>query len=463
VEHQLSFESELIARIDWLIRLRWLAVAGVALAVSLLALRFPTTLALGPLLGTTAIIGFYNLLFLRYQRTLRADSQSVARLRRATFFAYVQIALDLVALAVLIHFAGGVENLLAFFLVFHVIIASILLPRGSSYLVAGLAVLLFEAVVALEYTGILPHYHLPMLKQELYQELLYLLTASAVMIFTLFLVAYLATSITIRLRERDRELWESNQTCQIRSRELEELNEQLRRIDGERTRFMMLVTHELRAPINTIYSALELALGGYAPPEKTREVLERAQNRASELLDLIRDLLDLTKVREETVQVARVAPIQLADVLREVVDFVRVEAEGKGLSMKVEIRPDLAPVLAPPDQMKLVWTNLLSNAIKYSERGGKIRVSLDHDAQWVIGSVHDAGIGIAAEDLPRIFDEFYRAGNARQVSPHGTGIGLAVVRRIVDNWEGDIWVESEVGRGSKFTFVLPRADAGEIG
>jgi signal transduction histidine kinase len=146
-----------------------------------------------------------------------------------------------------------------------------------------------------------------------------------------------------------------------------------------------------------------------------------------------------------------------------VVDFVRVEAEGKGLSMKVEIRPDLAPVLAPSDQMKLVWTNLLSNAIKYSERGGKIRVSLDHDAQWVIGSVHDAGIGIAAEDLPRIFDEFYRAGNARQVSPHGTGIGLAVVRRIVDNWEGDIWVESEVGRGSKFTFVLPRADAGESG
>ncbi len=463
MEHQLSFESELIARIDWLIRLRWLAVAGVALAVSLLALWFPTTLALGPLLGTTAIIGIYNLFFLRYLRILRTGSQGVARLHRATSFAYVQIALDLIALAVLIHFAGGVENLLAFFLVFHVIIASILLPRGSSYLVAGLAVLLFEAVVALEYIGILPHYHLPMLGQELYQELLYLLTASVVMMFTLFLVAYLATSITIRLRERDRELWESNQTCQIRSRELEELNEQLRRIDGERTRFMMLVTHELRAPINTIYSALELALGGYAPPEKTHEVLERAQNRATELLDLIRDLLDLTKVREETAQEAQVAPIQLADVLREVVDFVRVEAEGKDLSMKVEIRPDLAPVRAPSDQMKLVWTNLLSNAIKYSESGGTIQVSLDHDAQRVIGSVGDAGIGIAAEDLPRIFDEFYRAGNARQVSPHGTGIGLAVVRRIIDNWEGDIWVESEVGRGSKFTFVLPRADAGESG
>jgi two-component system phosphate regulon sensor histidine kinase PhoR len=275
------------------------------------------------------------------------------------------------------------------------------------------------------------------------------------------LVAYLATSISIRLRERDRELRESNQTCQLRSRELEELNEQLRRIDGERTRFMVLVTHELRAPISTIYSALELALGGYAPPEKTREVLGRAQNRATELLDLIRDLLDLTKVREETVQPAEVAPIQLADVLREVVDFMRVEAEGKGLSMEVEIRPGLAPVRALPDQMKLVWTNLLSNAIKYSERGGEIRVSLDQDARQVVGRVRDTGIGIAAEDLPRLFDEFYRADNARQVSPHGTGIGLAVVRRIIDHWGGDIWVESEVGQGSTFAFVLPRADARE--
>lgn len=460
MEHQLSFESELIDRIGWLIRLRWLAVAGVVLAVGLLALWFPTTLALGPLLGTAAIIGFYNLLFVRYLRTLRRGSQSVVRLRRATSFAYVQITLDLVALAALIHFAGGVENLLAFFLAFHIIIASILLPRGSSYLVAGLAVLLYEAVVALEYTGILPHYHLPMLKQELYQELLYLLTASVVMMFTLFLVAYLATSIASRLRERDRELWESNQTCQIRSQELEDLNEQLRRIDDERTRFMVLVTHELRAPISTIYSALELALGGYAPPEKTRDVLERAQNRVSDLLDLIRDLLDLTKVREETAEQTQVVPIELADVLREVVDFVRVEAEGKGLSIDVEIRPDLAPVRALPDQMKLVWTNLLSNAIKYSERGGTIQVALDQDAQRVIGSVRDAGIGIAAEDLPRIFDEFYRAGNAREVSPHGTGIGLAVVWRIIDNWEGDIWVESEVGRGSTFTFALPRADAG---
>jgi signal transduction histidine kinase len=315
----------------------------------------------------------------------------VARLHRATSFAYVQITLDLVALAALIHFAGGVENLLAFFLVFHVIIASILLPRGSSYLVAALAVLLYESVIALEYAGLLPHYHLPMLEQEPYQNLLYLFTASAVMIFMLFLVAYLATSIASRLRERDRELWESNQTCQIRSQELEDLNERLRLIDGERTRFMVLVTHELRAPISTIYSALELALGGYAPPEKTREVLARAQNRATDLLDLIRDLLDLTKAREEMDQQAQVVPIQLADVLREVVDFVRVEAEGKGLTLEVEIKPDLAPVRTLSVQMKLVWTNLLSNAIKYSEIGGKIQVSLDQDARRVIGSVRETG------------------------------------------------------------------------
>jgi two-component system phosphate regulon sensor histidine kinase PhoR len=268
----------------------------------------------------------------------------------------------------------------------------------------------------------------------------------------------LATAITTQLRERDRELLESNLTCQIRSGELQDLNQELRRIDGERTRFMVLVTHELRAPINTIYSALELALSGYASAEKTRDVLERAQNRAWELLDLIRDLLDLTRVREQVVLREEVDPIQLADVLHEVVEFMRVEAEERNLSLEVDIEPDLPQVLGLPDQIKLVWTNLLSNAIKYSKPGGVVCISLAQGEEGIRGTVRDTGIGIAPEDLPRVFDEFYRAGNARLVSRHGTGIGLATVRRIIETWGGSIEVSSELNEGSEFTFVLPRAE-----
>jgi signal transduction histidine kinase len=245
----------------------------------------------------------------------------------------------------------------------------------------------------------------------------------------------------------------------VRSYELTDLNEQLRRLDAERTRFMILVTHELRAPVGTIYSSLELVRAGYTTPQETQEMLARAQTRASELLELIGDLLNLTKLREQPVRRDSLAPMQIGDVLRDVVEFVQPEVTRNNLSLQVDVAPDLAPVRAVAEQMKLVWTNLLSNAIKYNRPGGSILVTLRQDAGQVTCQVRDTGIGIAPEDLPHMFDEFFRADNAKLVSPHGTGVGLAIIRRIVEGWGGKISVESKLGQGTTFTFVLPRADA----
>jgi two-component system, OmpR family, phosphate regulon sensor histidine kinase PhoR len=219
------------------------------------------------------------------------------------------------------------------------------------------------------------------------------------------------------------------------------------------------VTHELRAPIATIYSALELVRGGYTSPEETEDMLGRAQKRASELLDLIRDLLDLSRLRDAT-QAQRsqqaATSIQLADVLREVVEFVEPEAARSNLSLEVEIAPDLAAVRMPADEARLVWTNLLSNAIKYTRPGGKVRVALEQDAQNLLGSVSDTGIGVAPGDLLHLFDEFFRADNAKRVSAHGSGVGLSIVRRVLQSWGGGITVESELGQGTTFRFWLPR-------
>jgi len=256
VTDRLPFDSELIARIGWLIKLRWLAVIGTALGGGLAFLLLPPTPASLPFFAVTAGIALYNLAFALYFRALKRGPAGRLRLRQAIPFACFQIALDLLALTALVHFTGGVESPLALFFVFHVIIASILLQPGVSYFVAALAVGLLCAVVGLEYGGLIGHWHLAILGVELYRETLYLVVYLGWMTITLVLVAYLTTSIAARLRVRDRELVESNSTCQLRTRELAELNAQLQQIDAERTRFMVLVTHELRAPINTIYSAL---------------------------------------------------------------------------------------------------------------------------------------------------------------------------------------------------------------
>jgi signal transduction histidine kinase len=458
VEEQFPLQAELIERIDWLISLRWLAVVGTLLTIVVVNFYFPGLLLQGPLIAVTAAIALYNFFFLLYARQLRAHESTELRLRQSTVFAYVQIALDLIALTTLLHFAGGAENPFALFFAFHMIIASILLSLTASLLVALLASSLFAAMALLEYKGLIPHYTLTgIVNPDLCRRETYVWASILVMTITLFLVVYMTSSISARLRARTNELLEVSRSHEAKSQELAELNTKLQKLDAARTKFMVTVTHELRAPVTTIYSCLDLVLGGYASQEKERNVLERAQQRTTELLDLVKDLLELTGARQVEVQAEEAEAIQLADVLRNVEELMRVEAENKDLFLSVDIASDLPLVRAKPDHIKAIWTNLISNAIKYTEPGGIVVASLTHNLDYVVGAVRDTGIGIAADDLPRIFEEFYRTANARATCPRGTGVGLAIVKRMIENYGGKVWVESELGRGSKFTFMLPQA------
>jgi signal transduction histidine kinase len=184
-------------------------------------------------------------------------------------------------------------------------------------------------------------------------------------------------------------------------------------------------------------------------------MLHRAEARAHELLDLIRDLLELTKARQIEV-LGGGEPIQLAEVLDSVAELMKVEADHKDLFLSVDVAPDVPAVMANAEQMKAVWTNLISNAIKYTEPGGIVVVSLSENPDYVVGTVRDTGIGIAPEDVSKIFEEFYRADNAKAMVLRGTGVGLSIVKRIIESCGGKVWVESELGKGSKFSFMLPK-------
>jgi signal transduction histidine kinase len=458
MEEQFPLQAELIERIDWLISLRWLAVVGTLLTIVVVNSYLPGLLSQGPLVAVATAIALYNFFFLLYARQIRAHESTALRLRQSIVFVYMQIALDLIALTTLLHFAGGVENPFALFFVFHMIIASILLSPTASLLAALLASLLFAAMALLEYWGFVPHYNLAgLVNPDLYRHGAYVLASILVMTITLFLVVYMTSSISTRLRARTNELLEVSQSHEAKSQELAELNTRLQKLDAARTKFMVTVTHELRAPVTTIYSCLDLVLEGFASREKERHILERAQQRTTELLDLVKDLLELTEARQAEVQAEEAKAIQLADVLRNVEELMRIEAENKDLFLSVDIAPDLPLVKAKPDHIKTVWTNLISNAIKYTEPGGIVVASLTQNPDYVIGTVRDTGIGITADDLPKIFEEFYRAAEAKATCPQGTGVGLAIVKRMVESYGGKVWVESELGRGSKFTFMLPKA------
>jgi signal transduction histidine kinase len=243
------------------------------------------------------------------------------------------------------------------------------------------------------------------------------------------------------------------QKIEEEARELARAKEELERLDRFKTTFMLTVAHELRAPLNALQSFLLAILKGYIPPEEQQEVLGRAVQRVQELLELVDDLLKLAAAKSEKGLEKR-EPVSLADVLEKVAPLFQKEAEAKGLAWAVEVRA--RPVVrADPDQMAQVWSNLISNAVKYTPAGGRVRVALEERDGWAIGTVEDTGIGIPPQDLERIFEEFYRTPQAKEVAPRGTGLGLPLVKQILEAHGGSITVESEVGRGSRFVFRLP--------
>ena len=149
-------------------------------------------------------------------------------------------------------------------------------------------------------------------------------------------------------------------------------------------------------------------------------------------------------------------PVDIGPVLMGVADLMRARAEDKDLLFSVEVEPGLPPVKAMPEHIKRLWTNLISNAIKYTEPGGIVVVTLAQNPNYIVGTVRDTGIGMTPEQMTHLYEEFYRTEEAKTMERQGTGLGLSIAKRIVDSYGGRLWVESELGKGSRFSFALPK-------
>ena len=246
------------------------------------------------------------------------------------------------------------------------------------------------------------------------------------------------------------------QKIEAEARRLASEKAKLEELEKSKAAFIRLVTHELQSPAAAVQGYLQLILDGYVAPEKTREYVEKAAARAREEVALIGDLLELGRLRELKDR-GQIVPVRLDDVLHKALEPLENQARQKGQQLHVEVAPDVPSVRGVANEFKSLWSNLIGNAIKYTPEGGIVTVSLRADGQQVIGQVRDTGIGIPPEARDRLFTEFFRAENAKASSLRGTGLGLVIVKQVVETAGGRIWVESEVGRGSTFTFLLPAA------
>jgi len=451
---RIPVDRELGERVYWLIKVRWL---GLLLAVVLvlvskywLGIHLPLG-ALWIVLGVMLLLnaGFWVIAHRLVGSTAPNESYAV--------LLHIQILSDIVMLTVLLHYAGGLENPFSVYYVLLVVIGGVLTTRRAGYVYVIVSSMLWLALLLLEGTGAVPHYNLSGYRLPIrYAQPVHIASSFFVMLTLNAAVAFFSSGIIAHLREGERQLYEVNRSCRARARELTVLNERLQELDRSRSMFIRLVTHELRAPVAAIQSYLRLILDGYVPEERMTEIITRAEQRSRDQLELISDLLDLARAQDPS-ETPAPAPIDAVKVLEDVLDLLRVRAEDKALTLNVQVESDLPNVMAAQAQMKQIWTNLISNAIKYTLDGGSVWIALSVEEGMVRGAVRDTGIGIGPEEQTHIFKTFYRTESAKATSPQGTGVGLSIVKGILERYNGRIWLESVQNEGSTFYFELPSA------
>jgi len=230
----------------------------------------------------------------------------------------------------------------------------------------------------------------------------------------------------------------------------------LEELEAAKSRFVFQVAHELKSPVAAVRQMLSLIESGIvSDPAEHRRLVARCQVRSADLQATIDDLLALGSLKRRLPE-ANVRPVALSDVLVPVEERVAPSVGEKRLDLSIRCEAGGPVVSMDPDDLRKLLGNLLENAVKYTPAGGAVRLLAERRGDRVFVECSDTGIGIPADALPRLFDEFYRAPNARESHP-GTGLGLSLVKRIVDLYHGEVRVDSEIGRGTTFTVILPAA------
>jgi len=433
-----TLQEGLAERLYWLIRLRWIAALGAfftALFVTQ-ALRF--SLPVKPIYTVIAALFACNIIFFFF--LVRSEKKSSISINK---IANAQISLDLASLAALIHFSGGIENPLIFYFIFHMIIASILLSRRASFLQATLAVFLFFAVIILEYARLLPHYCLrEFIINCQYHNRIYIGGVSFVFVSTLYIAVYLTTSISSRLKQREKVL--------------NAANEQLKEKDRVKSEYVLRVSHDIKEDLAAIQGCLEPVVRGITGElnPKQLDLIQRAAHRTAKLMFFVKALLEVTRIKLS--KEIKMDYFSFKDTVCEAIFYVSPKAKDKNIAINSKVEQTIDQIRGSKEYIQETLTNLLANSVKYTPRGGKIDIGASDKGNRILIEITDNGIGIPKNELPRIFEEFYRASNAKEVERDGTGLGLSIAKQIVKMHDGRIWVESEEGKGSKFLIELPK-------
>lgn len=428
--------EELCQNTRLLIQMRWIAGAGILLSTLFVRVLMDIKVQTLPLMITGLSVLAYNSLL---ARVCNRENPTLARIQRV---AWGQIILDWLAMVVLVHFTGGITSPTLIYFVVHAALSGMILLPWQSRSLSVLAIAIVAALALLERSGWLPHVTIDEIgvDQGTYKNSSYIIAIVFFFGTTVLVLSELVTWTAQRLRQRE---------------------ERIRQLYEARSTFVRVATHELRAPLGASLSLMRNIEQGYAGElsEQQAAILQRVTSRLEGLRQLIDDLLTLAISREASTAHAPLQPESLRAALDKIIERERPHAEQKRIALHCNCTDEPGIIMSGNIGLPVILGNLLNNAIKYTPEGGEVSIdySINRPAHTAEVTISDTGIGIPADDLPNIFNEFFRARNAKSAQVTGTGIGLSTVRTLIERYHGHITLESEEGKGTIVHISLPLA------
>lgn len=417
----------------WLIDMRWVSsIALMIFSLLLFVLKIDNNqfTSLVSLAGVLASVNFILYLFLKIKKpTYLKNEENIV---------LAQIFVDYILLTLLVHLTGGIDSYFHFFYLFHIIIASVIFERKyPALIITAVSVILFTGLVTLEYLQIVKHIGHTIDSHNPFD----IGIALSIFYVTVFASTYIGVTLMMRHKKVKNLIFSQN--------------EKLEKADKEKMLFFRFVSHELKSPIIAIQSAINVVLdvmnSGLKP--KARDMLERGRKRTVQMIEILKDLVSLSYEEDNETHVKEM--VVPCEHIHEFVDYYKPGAIEKNIKIIETVCKQRKGFQLDKFVFEKIITNFISNAVRYTPNGGKVTIKTDLDDKFWYLMISDTGIGIPEEEQKHVFEEFYRASNAKIFEAVGTGLGLSIIKRMVEQENGEIFLKSKVGKGSTFTVRFP--------
>jgi signal transduction histidine kinase len=422
-------------RIAWSIRLRWAAVFTFFITFLLANYAFKLNLPFYTIFVLLISLALFNLLCYLIFKWVKEFS-----LIFEIVFLTIQILFDLIILTVLLNMTGGIDNPLYLFYLFHVILSSIILPRKIPYIVSTLIIFLFGSLIYLEKMGLVEHN--PIFGLSSQRNGLYTFLVLLIFTITVYICTYITTTFMAIFRKS--------------KIEVQNLNKKLIEADRIKTDFFKFTSHELKSPLIAIKSALDsvIKVESATMDRRPLEVLIKASHRAQQMLSILKELLELVKNKRLVSQPSQ----DITDInsgLKKIIENEKERIDEKKIKVHYNLCKEDCCIPMDYNDFYALFSNLINNAINYTPENGFISIeTMKKEAESII-KISDSGIGIPETDYNKIFSEFYRSENAKKYVSFGPGLGLSIVKQILENQNGKIDISSKIGGGTSFLISLP--------